>query len=79
MGGEWSGRDGEEKNSQILPGRELPIIQPVAQRYTTELFRLRFEELFNNLMLHCLSWVAGSYLWILECIFRVHYSTFQKT
>jgi hypothetical protein len=31
-----SGRSGEEKNSQPLPGLEPPIIQPVAQRYTTE-------------------------------------------
>jgi hypothetical protein len=31
---------GEEKNSQPLPGIEHPIIQPVAQRYTTELSRL---------------------------------------
>jgi hypothetical protein len=35
-----SGRGGEEKNSQPLPGLEPPIIQPVAQRYTTELSRL---------------------------------------
>jgi hypothetical protein len=35
-----SGRGGEERNSQPLPGLEPPIIQPVAQRYTTELFRL---------------------------------------
>jgi hypothetical protein len=34
------GRGGEEKNSQPLPGLESPIIQPVAQRYTTELCRL---------------------------------------
>jgi hypothetical protein len=34
-----SGRRGEEKNSQPLPGHEPPIIQPVAQRYTTELTR----------------------------------------
>jgi hypothetical protein len=34
-----SGRGGEEKNSQPLPGLEPPIIQPVAQRYTTELSR----------------------------------------
>jgi hypothetical protein len=27
---------GEEKNSQLLPGLEPLIIQPVAQRYTTE-------------------------------------------
>jgi hypothetical protein len=32
-----SGRGGEEKNSQPLPVLEPPIIQPVAQRYTTEL------------------------------------------
>jgi hypothetical protein len=32
-----SGHGGEEKNSQSLPGIEPPIIQPVAQRYTTEL------------------------------------------
>jgi hypothetical protein len=25
----WSGRGGEEKNSQLLSGLELPIIQPV--------------------------------------------------
>jgi hypothetical protein len=31
---------GEEKNSQPLLGLEPPIIQPVAQRYTTELSRL---------------------------------------
>jgi hypothetical protein len=34
-----SGRDGEEKNSQLLPGLEPPFIQPVAQRWTTELYR----------------------------------------
>jgi hypothetical protein len=32
-----SGRGGEEKNSQPLLGLEPPIIQPVAQCYTTEL------------------------------------------
>jgi hypothetical protein len=36
-----SGRGGEEKNSQPLPGLEPPIIQPVAQRYTTEHSRLQ--------------------------------------
>jgi hypothetical protein len=35
-----SGRGGEEKNSQPLPGLEPPIIQPVAQRYSAELSRL---------------------------------------
>jgi hypothetical protein len=36
-----SGRGGEEKNSQTLPALEPPIIQPVAQAYTTELSRLK--------------------------------------
>jgi hypothetical protein len=35
-----SGRGGEEKNSQPLPGLVTPVIQSVAQRYTTELTRL---------------------------------------
>jgi hypothetical protein len=35
-----SGRGAEEKNSELLQGLEPPIIQPVAQRYTTELFGL---------------------------------------
>jgi hypothetical protein len=35
-----SGHGDEEKNSEPLPGLESPIIQPIAQRYTTELFRL---------------------------------------
>jgi hypothetical protein len=36
LGGPQSWSD-EEKNSQPLPGLEPPIIQPVTQRYTTEL------------------------------------------
>jgi hypothetical protein len=35
-----SRRGGEEKNSQPLQGLELPVIQPVGQRYTTELSRI---------------------------------------
>jgi hypothetical protein len=35
-----SERGGKEKNSQPQPGLKPPIIQPVAQRYTTELTRL---------------------------------------
>jgi hypothetical protein len=35
-----SGRSGEEKNSHPLSELEPSIIQPVAQRYTTELSRL---------------------------------------
>jgi hypothetical protein len=37
-----SGRGGEEKNSQPLPGLEPPIIQPIAQGCNTELSRLLF-------------------------------------
>jgi hypothetical protein len=37
-----NGRGGEEKNSRPPPGTEPPIIQPVAQRYTTELTRFFF-------------------------------------
>jgi hypothetical protein len=35
-----SGLAGEEKNSQLLPGFRPPIVQLVAQSYTTELSRL---------------------------------------
>jgi hypothetical protein len=39
LGGPQSqyGCDGEEKNSQALPGFEPLIIQPIAQHYTTEI------------------------------------------
>jgi hypothetical protein len=36
----WSGRGDEEINSHPLSGLEPLIIQPVAERYTTELSRL---------------------------------------
>jgi hypothetical protein len=39
-----SGRGGEEKHSQPLSGQQPLIIQPVAQRYTTELSRLLYDE-----------------------------------
>jgi hypothetical protein len=39
-----SGRGWEEKNSQPLPGLEPRIIQPVAQRYTTELSRWSLQD-----------------------------------
>jgi hypothetical protein len=35
-----SGRGGEDRNSQLLPGLEPPMIQSVAQFYTTELSHL---------------------------------------
>jgi hypothetical protein len=44
-----SGRGGEERNSQPLLGLEPPIIQPVAQRYTTELSRLLISITKRNL------------------------------
>jgi hypothetical protein len=34
----WSGRGGDEKNSEPLAELEPPIIQSVAQPYTTELY-----------------------------------------
>jgi hypothetical protein len=37
------GRGGEEKTSQPLPGLEPPLIQLIAQRYTTELARLPYK------------------------------------
>jgi hypothetical protein len=42
LGGPQSrtGRSDEEINSQSLSGIEPPTIQPIAQRYTTELFRV---------------------------------------
>jgi hypothetical protein len=42
---------GDEKNSQPLPGLEPPIIQPVAQRYTTEISRLQFLSHSNRQLL----------------------------
>jgi hypothetical protein len=39
-------RGGEEKNSQPLPGLENLIIQPVAQRYTAELYDAFFQQFF---------------------------------
>jgi hypothetical protein len=64
MGGPqgWSGRGGEQKNSQLLTGLELLIIQPIAQRYNTELHKAFFQIIFcdfqnkdSNLLKHC-SW-----------------------
>jgi hypothetical protein len=40
IGGWVDLKAGEEKNSQPLPRLESPIIQLVAQRYTSELSRL---------------------------------------
>jgi hypothetical protein len=45
-----SGHGGEEKNPQPLPGLEPPTFQPVAQRYTTELWRLFTETKLNKII-----------------------------
>jgi hypothetical protein len=48
-----SGRGGEEKNSQLLPGLEPPIIQPVAQRCPLFNNALRYEDIVGvELQLH---------------------------
>jgi hypothetical protein len=44
-----SGHDGEKKNSHFLPGLEPAIIQPVAQRYTTELYMCVYIYIFFNI------------------------------
>jgi hypothetical protein len=46
-------RGGEEKNSQLLPGLETPIIKPVVHRYTTELSRLLYRAVSIKIMLFC--------------------------
>jgi hypothetical protein len=43
-----SGRGGEEKISQPLPGLKPPISQPVAHRCTTELPRLQYLEITSQ-------------------------------
>jgi hypothetical protein len=64
-----SRRGGEKKNSQLLPRFELPVIQPVVQRYTTELSRLlcrcRMSTQVSELMIILL---LGS-----SCVLRVSY------
>jgi hypothetical protein len=52
-----SGRGGEEKNSHPLPGLEPLSIQPVAQRYTTELYRVMRSDMFVCMILPVL-WFA---------------------
>jgi hypothetical protein len=57
-----SGRGGEKKISQLLPGLEPPIIQLIAQRYTTELS-------YQNPYQHCnisYMYICYKYLSIFE-------------
>jgi hypothetical protein len=59
-----SGRGCEEKNSQPLTWLENPTIQPIAQRYTTELSRLLW-----YLIKHREDYALGEAGWITEqCI-----------
>jgi hypothetical protein len=69
-----SGRGGEEKNSHSLPGFEPPIIQPVDQHYTNELFRLPQNSVTCTFEIHRIvkvlqtlfpNRVAVSFLWTL--------------
>jgi hypothetical protein len=56
-----SGRGGEEKTSYPLTGLELPVIQPVAQRYTTELTRPH-EEFSSLHFFHGYCYISRFYL-----------------
>jgi hypothetical protein len=56
VGPSGSGRDGEGNNSQLLPWPEPPIIQPLAQLHTTELWRLPIE--LHEGTWNVLSWLS---------------------
>jgi hypothetical protein len=60
-----SGRGGEKKNSQPLPGLERPIIQRVAQRYTTQLSRL----LCYIILLYCENIINSKWK---VCFLKIH-------
>jgi hypothetical protein len=47
-----SGKGGEKKNSQPLPGLEPPIIQPIAQLFTPEICRLLMNDCCYRFTLH---------------------------
>jgi hypothetical protein len=80
-----SERSGEEKNSQPMSGLRSPIIQPIAQRYTTELYctkrfwmlRTKTQLHWDNLWLYMtnfnLMWIftGGNYAhkWTVNCTF----------
>jgi hypothetical protein len=60
---------GEEENSRPLPGVEPLIIQPVAQRYTTELFRLLTLPVISFILLSLLPKITDTYNFF-HCIIR---------
>jgi hypothetical protein len=55
-----SGRGGEEKNTQPMPGLEPPIIQLVVQRYITELLHSGFptKRLYCKQIVQDFKWTA---------------------
>jgi hypothetical protein len=55
----------EEKNSQPLPRLEPPIIQPVAQRYNTQLSR-QFQ-------------YHSSFVWLFLSLFFIHSHSFFRS
>jgi hypothetical protein len=61
-----SGRGGEDRNSQPLPELEPPIIQLVAQRYTTELSRLMKHFMLQIVNMATVRVLAGS-IWQIWC------------
>jgi hypothetical protein len=74
-----SGHGGEEKISQPLKGFDSPVIQPVAQRYTTELSRIFLRatcpahlillgSFYGGISLLCSDKVIGFYFKILDYV-----------
>jgi hypothetical protein len=62
-----SGRGGEEKNFQPLPGLEPPIIQPAVQHFTTEIFWLgaheKCQSLYSVMLLRFETGTSGIQVW----------------
>jgi hypothetical protein len=59
-----SGRGGEERKFQILPGLEPPISRPISQRYTTETYiNVEFDDkmVTNGRILKRSSWPISKY------------------
>jgi hypothetical protein len=67
-----SGRGGEEKNSQPLPGLETPIIQPVAHRYNTELSRL-YNQYWRGKIIKVKSFIEKCYFFENREVIVYHY------
>jgi hypothetical protein len=79
-----SGRGGEKKNSQPLPGLEPPIIQPVAQRCTAELSRTagevkKMERKFRMFSTHNQCSVGHNFIGLCDIIFYNKCPCYAKT